>query len=66
MPRGTPPGEQPYYVQQKDREIKRLKEDRDTLQRILNFLFDTDRDWLEATTAELLELREKLKQGSKD
>lgn len=44
MPRGTPPGEQPYYVQQKDREIKRLKEDRNTLQRILNFLFDTNRE----------------------
>ena len=66
MARGTPPGEQPYYVQQKDMEITHLKEDRTFLQQVLNLLFDTNRDWLKVTTPELLELRERLKQGSKD
>ena len=46
--------------------IKNLKEDRLFLQRTLNFLFDTDRDWREVTTAELLELREKIKRETAD
>jgi hypothetical protein len=66
MARGTPPGEQPYYVQEKDQEIKRLKADRAALQRILNFLFDTNRDWTELERDELLDLKEGLKQVSKD
>ena len=66
MARGTQPGEQPHYVKKKDREIERLKKDLSTLQLTLDFLFDTKRDWLKATTAELLELRERFKQGSKD
>jgi hypothetical protein len=60
MARGTPPGEQPYCVQNKDREIANLKRDRTILQKILNELFDTDRDWLEATMAEILELKERI------
>jgi hypothetical protein len=60
MARGTSPGEQPYYVQNKDREIANLKRDRTILQKILNELFDTDRDWLEATMAEILELKERI------
>ena len=63
MARGTKPGDYPPYVRQMEEEIEDLKQDRISLQRILNFLFDTNRDWREVTTAELLELRERIKQG---
>jgi hypothetical protein len=63
---GTRSGEKPPYVRNMEKEIEDLKQDRITLQWILNFLFDTDRDWREATTAELLELRERIKRGTAD
>ena len=66
MARGTPPGEQPYYVQNKDRKIEQLKKDRNSLQGILDLLFDTERDWLKVTTDELVELRKRIKRGSND
>ena len=66
MARGTPPGEHPYYVQQMERKIEDLKKDCIFLQRTLNFLFDTERDWREANTAELLGLRERIKRGAAD
>ncbi len=61
MPRGTP-----RIVEQQDREIANLKRDRTALQKILNELFDTNRDWLGATMAEIVELKEKIKHGSND
>jgi hypothetical protein len=62
----TLPGQKPPYVRNMEDEIKNLKEDRLFLQQALNFLFDTDRDWREVTTAELLELREKIKREPAD
>lgn len=63
---GTSPGQMPPYARNMEKKIEDLKQDCIHLQRILNFLFDTDRDWREATTAELLELRERIKRGTAD
>ena len=63
---GTAQGQKPPYARNMEAEIEQLKEDRDNLQRVLNLLFDTNRNWLDITVPEISKLREMIKHGLED